>query len=139
MPKDDEVVMESRYKIPVQDTVYAKREQPIRNRALTPIACQAQGRVSENDAASLLSIVERTCLMLHSYSAELNSNQLIWLDQPPQPLIRKRVLVVVEEVAGSESISSPSPSPRYDFTHLAGRLQWNGDAVAAQRESRDAQ
>lgn len=34
--------------------------------------------------------------MLHSYEAELNGSQLIWIDQPPKPLQRQRVLVVVE-------------------------------------------
>jgi hypothetical protein len=74
--------------------------------------------------------------MLRSYSAELNGSELIWLDQPPPDIKRARVLVVVEEEVGLET--GTSKSPRYNFAHLAGRLQWNGDAVAAQRESRDA-
>ena len=37
--------------------------------------------------------------MLHSYSAEINGSQLVWLDSPPVPLMRQRVLVVVEEVS----------------------------------------
>ena len=74
--------------------------------------------------------------MLRSYSAELNGSELVWLDQPPPDLKRARVLVVVEEDADSQV--SRSQSQRYNFAHLAGRLQWNGDALAAQRESRDA-
>ena len=74
--------------------------------------------------------------MLRSYSAELNGSELVWLDQPPPDLKRARVLVVVEEDADSQV--STSRSQRYNFAHLAGRLQWNGDALAAQRESRDA-
>jgi hypothetical protein len=34
--------------------------------------------------------------MLHSYQAELNGSQLIWIDAPPAPLVHKRVVVVVE-------------------------------------------
>jgi hypothetical protein len=34
--------------------------------------------------------------MLHSYQAELNGSQLIWIDAPPAPLMHKRVVVVVE-------------------------------------------
>jgi len=37
-------------------------------------------------------------------------------------------------------VESPLPSRddhKYDFTDLAGKLQWSGDAVAAQRKLRD--
>jgi hypothetical protein len=37
--------------------------------------------------------------MLHSYQAELNGSQLIWIDQPPMPLAHQRVVVVVEAQA----------------------------------------
>jgi hypothetical protein len=37
--------------------------------------------------------------MLHSYQAELNGSQLIWIDQPPAPLQHQRVVVVVEAQA----------------------------------------
>jgi hypothetical protein len=37
--------------------------------------------------------------MLHSYQAELNGSQLIWIDQPPAPLAHQRVVVVVEALA----------------------------------------
>ncbi|MES2945865.1 MAG: hypothetical protein V4772_23605 [Pseudomonadota bacterium] len=36
--------------------------------------------------------------MLQTYQAELNGSQLIWIDQPPVPLTRRRVVVVVEDV-----------------------------------------
>jgi hypothetical protein len=32
--------------------------------------------------------------MFHSYQAELNGSQLIWIDQPPAPLAHQRVVVV---------------------------------------------
>ena len=73
--------------------------------------------------------------MLRSYSAELHGSNLVWLEQPPPDIKRIRVLVVVEETAGS-GIGESKPAG-YNFTGLAGRLQWSGDAVAAQRESRD--
>jgi hypothetical protein len=74
--------------------------------------------------------------MLRSYSAELNGTALVWLDQPPPSLTHARVVVVVEDAA--ELPATPPQKARYDFAHLAGRLQWQGDAVAAQRELRDA-
>jgi hypothetical protein len=37
--------------------------------------------------------------MLHSYQAELNGSQLVWIDQPPAPLVHQRVVVVVEAQA----------------------------------------
>ncbi len=37
--------------------------------------------------------------MLQTFQAELNGSQLIWLDEPPQPLTRERVLVVMERPA----------------------------------------
>lgn len=37
--------------------------------------------------------------MLHSYQAELNGSQLIWIDQPPEPLAHQRVIVVVQSLA----------------------------------------
>ena len=36
--------------------------------------------------------------MLHSYLAEVHGTQLIWIDQPPAPLERRRVMVVIEDV-----------------------------------------
>ncbi|MGB4115810.1 MAG: hypothetical protein WBK51_04590 [Polaromonas sp.] len=74
--------------------------------------------------------------MLRSFSAELNGAELIWLDQPPANLSHARVLVVVDD----EFLTAP-PMPaakRYEFADLAGKLQWRGDAVKAQRGQRDA-
>ena len=74
--------------------------------------------------------------MLRSYSAQLNGTELIWLDQPPADLSGARVLVVVDD-ATLTGQQAPKAG-RYDMTDLAGRLQWRGDAVAAQRAQRDA-
>ena len=73
--------------------------------------------------------------MLRSYSAELNGSQLVWLDVPPERLARPRVLVVVEDSSLPEGESS---GKNYQLADLAGRLQWHGDALQAQRVQRDA-
>lgn len=71
--------------------------------------------------------------MLRSYSAQLNGAELTWLGQPPVFVAGTCVLVVVDEAS-----EVPEPAPvRYDLGDLAGRLQWKGDAVAAQRAQRD--
>ena len=74
--------------------------------------------------------------MLRSYSAELNGANLIWIDPPPANLSHAKVLVVIDE----DALVAPEPVParRYDFADLAGKLQWRGDAVKAQRSQRDA-
>ena len=74
--------------------------------------------------------------MLRSYSAELNGSAITWLENPPPPLVHARVLVVVEGV--QDAASRASNATHYDFNDLAGKLQWRGDAVAAQRGVRDA-
>lgn len=96
--------------------------------------------------------------MLRSYSAQLNGAEIIWLDQPPANLVDVRVLVVVDDdlfpvgkVAAVEvpavelstrppaGVTTSAPIPvRYDLADLAGRLEWRGDAVVAQRAQRDA-
>ncbi|MBK7003253.1 MAG: hypothetical protein IPH35_26050 [Rhodoferax sp.] len=73
--------------------------------------------------------------MLHSYVAEIDGSELVWVDAPPVPLKHQRVLIVVEDVLQNEG--KPTAT-QFDFSELAGRLQWRGDAVAAQRASRDA-
>jgi len=73
--------------------------------------------------------------MLRSYSAELDGSQLIWLEKPPEQSARQRVLVVVED---SKPVTEASPGKHYQLADLAGRLQWQGDAVQAQRMQRDA-
>lgn len=74
--------------------------------------------------------------MLRSYSAQITGEKIIWLDQPPPCLPGARVLVVVEDAA--YSTLQKSVGAKYDLADLAGRLTWKGDAVAAQREQRDA-
>ena len=73
--------------------------------------------------------------MLHTYNAEISGSELTWLDVPPVPLQRQRVVVLIEEV-GAPVIEQSAT--RYHFADIAGRLQWRGDAVAAQRAQRDA-
>ena len=74
--------------------------------------------------------------MLKSYSAQITGEQIIWLDQPPPCLPGARVLVVVED---DEHYKPQKPTKvKFDLTDLAGRLEWKGDAVAAQRAQRDA-
>lgn len=64
--------------------------------------------------------------MLHSYQAELNGSQLIWIDQPPQPLAHQRVVVVVETV-------NP-PAPQAKPTRVEGFLRARGCMGHASRE-----
>jgi hypothetical protein len=73
--------------------------------------------------------------MLRSYSAELNGSKLVWLEKPPERLVRQRVLVVVED---SKPVAEVSPDRHYQLGDLAGRLQWQGDALQVQRVQRDA-
>ena len=53
--------------------------------------------------------------MLHSFQAELNGSQLIWIDQPPMPLLHQRVLVVVEDVSGHALAVKPVANPVQGF------------------------
>lgn len=71
--------------------------------------------------------------MSHSYVAEIDGSALVWVDAPPVPLRHQRVLIVVEDPL--QNREKPAAN-RFDFSDLAGRLQWRGDAVAAQRASR---
>ena len=73
--------------------------------------------------------------MLHSYSAEIHGSQLTWLGTPPPPLHHQRVLVVVD--ADTKQVRNTERST-YKVRDLAGRLQWQGDALAEQRQQRDA-
>ena len=73
--------------------------------------------------------------MLRSYNAELNGSQLVWLDMPPERLVRQRVLIVVED---PKPVTEASPGKHYQLADLAGRLQWRGDALQTQRVQRDA-
>lgn len=73
--------------------------------------------------------------MLRSYSAQLTGTELTWLEPPPVRTHSTRVLVVVED---EDSASPRTPPASYTMRDLAGRLQWRGDAVQAQRTQRDA-
>ena len=50
--------------------------------------------------------------MLRSYSAELNGSQLVWLEKPPERLVRQRVLVVVED---TKPVAEASPDKNYQL------------------------
>ena len=52
--------------------------------------------------------------MLHSYQAELNGSQLIWIDQPPVPVEHRRVLVVVEDTAQILTHNAAAPDTSID-------------------------
>ena len=74
--------------------------------------------------------------MLRSYQAELSGTELVWLEAPPLPMRRRRVLVVVEDTSAANDAPS-DPAGKAEFSDLVGKLQWQGDAVAAQRGLRD--
>lgn len=46
--------------------------------------------------------------------------------------VEVNVVVVLNPVSSAEK-----PQPKYDFSDLAGRLTWRGDAVTMQRTLRD--
>lgn len=73
--------------------------------------------------------------MLRSYSAQINGAEIVWLDQVPVVPRGALVLVVVEDVVAVPESKVPRVT---QFADLAGRLQWKGDAVKAQRGQRDA-
>jgi len=74
--------------------------------------------------------------MLQSYSAQLKDNQIIWLDQAPVCSPGSHVLVVVE--TNELPLAPTQKSSKYDLSDLVGRLNWQGDAITAQRQQRDA-
>ena len=74
--------------------------------------------------------------MLQSYRAQLEGNQIIWLDQTPVCSPGSRVLVVME--TNELPLAPTQKSIKYDLSDLVGHLNWQGDAVAAQRQQRDA-
>jgi hypothetical protein len=71
--------------------------------------------------------------MLQSIPAQLVGSQIIWL--APEPAIKpaQKVLVVWDD----EPAEAQSPKG-VNVDDLVGRLTWRGDAVAVQREQRDA-
>lgn len=58
--------------------------------------------------------------MLHSYQAQLNGSQLIWIDQPPMALLHQRVLIVVEDVREPSPIAKPVTDPVQSFLNARG-------------------
>jgi hypothetical protein len=63
--------------------------------------------------------------MLHSYQAELNGSQLIWIDPPPALLVHKRVVVVVD---AQEATAQPAE------VRVQGFLKARGCMGRASRE-----
>jgi hypothetical protein len=69
-------------------------------------------------------------------SAELQSRiQVLLLRLPLHAL--KGLLVLLESLVQAEAVTDGGGESRYDFSDLVGRLSWDGDAVAVQRELRD--
>lgn len=52
--------------------------------------------------------------MLHSYQAEVHGTQLIWIDQPPEPLERRRVMVVVEDTPAITALPANERVQNFD-------------------------
>ncbi len=76
--------------------------------------------------------------MLRSYSARIQGNQIIWHTAPGIALEGRQVVVVIEDESANDSATQSTPAePKYKLADLCGRLQWQGDALAAQRASRD--
>jgi hypothetical protein len=66
------------------------------------------------------------------------------IERSPDDLVQAllELLRVMQRQQSSEMLSSHSPEtgldePGYDFSDLAGRLTWQGDAVTVQRTLRD--
>lgn len=78
--------------------------------------------------------------MLIQAQAHIVDNRVVWLQQPSAPLSPDtRVLLVWESAPasfapGDQTVSSGG----VDIHDLAGQLHWRGDALAVQREQRDA-
>jgi hypothetical protein len=58
--------------------------------------------------------------MLHSFQAQVNDSQLIWIDQPPMTLLHQRVLVVVEDVREPAVVAKPVVDPVQSFLSARG-------------------
>lgn len=71
--------------------------------------------------------------MLNSYQAEINGSQLIWIDQPPEPVEHRRVLVVMEDIASAPAKNPPTNSAYIAFMRAQRCLG------KASREQIDAQ
>ncbi|MEP0889010.1 hypothetical protein [Leptolyngbya sp. FACHB-16] len=64
---------------------------------------------------------------------QIDTNGHLRLDVPTALPPGEVELVLVINPAAPQT----APSPKYDFSNLAGKLQWQGDAIATQRASRD--
>jgi hypothetical protein len=64
---------------------------------------------------------------------EIDTNGHLRLDVPTTLPPGEVELVLVINPAAPHT----PPSPKYDFSNLVGKLQWQGDAIATQRELRD--
>lgn len=73
-------------------------------------------------------------------SSDLRKRALWLLEQMPVEVLQ-RVVSLLEifwkELGTKSADPSESIERSYDFSDLAGRLQWQGDAVEAQRSLRD--
>ncbi|PSB25163.1 hypothetical protein C7B82_24275 [Stenomitos frigidus ULC18] len=68
-----------------------------------------------------------------SLIGQVDANGHLRLDVPTHlPPGDVELVLVINPVA-----STPARSQAYDFSDLAGRLQWQGDAIAMQRTIRD--
>ena len=64
---------------------------------------------------------------------QIDTNGHLRLDVPTQfPPGEVELVLVINPVS-----STSASSPKYDFSNLVGKLQWQGDAIAAQRTLRD--
>ena len=57
--------------------------------------------------------------MLNSYQAEINSSQLIWIDQPHKPVEHRRVLVMMEDATPMLSKGTPDDAAYDAFMRAA--------------------
>ena len=63
--------------------------------------------------------------MLHSYQAQLNGTQLIWIDTPPARLAHQRVVVVMED-SESAGMSAAAQDRIKGFERARGCLGHRG-------------
>jgi len=61
-------------------------------------------------------------IMLHSYQAQLNGSQLIWIDPPPASAMHRRVLVVVEDAEPLVPVVTPASAAYAAFMQAQGCL-----------------
>ena len=71
--------------------------------------------------------------MLHSVPAQVVGSKIVWLAPEPALEPAQKVLVVWDDASGTESARRG-----IEVHDLIGRFTWSGDALAAQREERDA-